>query len=170
MNASEAHHLIKKINENPQFELMEPLSYLLYQLGSNIPASMYIDALNRWDQVGLILSKFHQKYDLYLTPTVNGIAPLIKDVKIDSYITKIKNSKNLAFEEQLKLLKDVFSASLERTPFTQLANLTGQPAISLPTSESKEGMPIGVQFMAPNEREDLLLYIGKMLSDNGFLK
>ena len=33
------------------------------------------------------------------------------------------------------------------TPFTQVANITGLPAVSLPLSWSGEGLPIGVQLV-----------------------
>lgn len=37
------------------------------------------------------------------------------------------------------------------------ANLAGQPAISVPGGSDPDGLPIGVQFMAPALREDLLI-------------
>jgi len=43
------------------------------------------------------------------------------------------------------------------TPFTAVANLTGQPAMSLPLHTSDEGLPIGVQVIGPPAGEALLL-------------
>lgn len=56
--------------------------------------------------------------------------------------------------------------SLERTPFTQLANLTGQPAMTLPMHLTKEGLPVGVQVMARRGREDLLFQLAGELEQS----
>ena len=48
-------------------------------------------------------------------------------------------------------------------PFTVVFNLARQPALSLPLEHSRTGLPIGVQFVAPYGREDLLVRIGAQL-------
>jgi amidase len=50
-----------------------------------------------------------------------------------------------------------FEAQKRFTPFTAPANLTGQPAISLPLYWSKDGLPIGVQFIGRPAGEAALL-------------
>ena len=45
----------------------------------------------------------------------------------------------------------------------RLWNVTGQPAISLPLSETGDGVPVGVQLVAPPGREDLLLALAAQL-------
>ena len=47
--------------------------------------------------------------------------------------------------------------------FTALFNVTGQPAISLPLHWTDEGVPVGVQLVAPFGREDLLIRIAAQL-------
>jgi len=58
---------------------------------------------------------------------------------------------------------NMFLPSLTYTPFTQLANLTGQPAISVPVHITQVGLPIGVQVMAGKGEERLLLQLAAQL-------
>jgi aspartyl-tRNA(Asn)/glutamyl-tRNA(Gln) amidotransferase subunit A len=44
--------------------------------------------------------------------------------------------------------------------FTVTANLTGNPAISIPIGFTKNGLPVGMQIIAPHFREDLLFQLG----------
>jgi Asp-tRNA(Asn)/Glu-tRNA(Gln) amidotransferase A subunit family amidase len=48
-------------------------------------------------------------------------------------------------------------------PYTQLANLTGRPAISLPLHWTSDGLPLGVQFVAPLAGESLLVRLAAQL-------
>jgi amidase len=54
---------------------------------------------------------------------------------------------------------------MDLIPFTPVANMTGQPAISLPLHWNAEGLPIGVHLMAEYGREDLLLRIASQLEN-----
>ena len=45
--------------------------------------------------------------------------------------------------------------------FAAPANLTGIPAIALPSGFSQEGLPLSIQFMAPHFAEEKLFEIGK---------
>jgi amidase len=43
--------------------------------------------------------------------------------------------------------------------------VTGQPAVSLPLSWSRDGLPIGVQLVAAYAREDLLFRVAAQLEE-----
>jgi amidase len=51
----------------------------------------------------------------------------------------------------------------EFTPFTAVANLTGQPAMSLPLNWSDDGLPIGVQAIGPPAGDALLLQLAAQI-------
>ena len=51
----------------------------------------------------------------------------------------------------------------EFASFTPIANMTGQPAISLPLYETADGMPIGIQLIGPPAGEAVLLSLATQL-------
>ena len=55
--------------------------------------------------------------------------------------------------------------SLERTPNTQVFNLTGQPAMSVPLFWSTQNLPIGVQIAGAIGSEELLLRLAEQLHE-----
>lgn len=142
---------------------MELMTWGIYQYGKRIPASQFINALGLWDRAAFIMEKLFTEYDLLLTPTAATTAPRITD---DLQSTEIRDaleaSASLSESELQRLIDQMFEKSLQITPYTQLANLTGQPAISLPTYLTKKGLPLGIQFMAARGREDLLLQVGSL--------
>ena len=57
----------------------------------------------------------------------------------------------------------IINRSLAWVPYTQMANITGRPAISLPLYWTESGLPLGVQFVAPLSGEKLLLRLARQL-------
>jgi amidase len=59
----------------------------------------------------------------------------------------------------------VFDVLHEFLPFTPIANMTGQPAISLPLHWNADGLPVGVHLMAAYGREDVLIRLAGQLEE-----
>ena len=93
--------------------------------------------------------RFLDEHDLFLCPTAPTSAPPSGVPDQD--------------DERIASAGDWTDAVFARIPFTPLANLTGQPAISLPLGQAADGMPLGVMFTAQTLREDLLLAVGAAL-------
>lgn len=62
----------------------------------------------------------------------------------------------------MQLIYDSWLHGLTKTPFTQLANLAGEPALSLPTYVSPSGLPLGVQLQGSQGSDATVLAIGKI--------
>ena len=63
------------------------------------------------------------------------------------------------------VLKKMASEQMDPVPNTQLFNLTGQPAMSVPLHWNADGLPIGLQFAARTGDEATLFRLGAQLED-----
>ncbi|WP_054710660.1 amidase [Bacillus sp. JCM 19041] len=172
MNAGEMASLKVKIEETIgrtlQAEEFETESWVLASCGQNVRAASYARSLTAWDEAAAITTRFHEDYDLYLTPATAKTAPRIGELtpSAENEQALKETVERLNVSEQLDLVYEMFLPSLSYTPFTQLANLTGQPAVSLPLYTSEEGLPIGVQAMAAKGQEQLLLRLAKLFEQS----
>lgn len=149
---------------------LEPMSWALYRSGLKISGVDYSQVLAFWDQMTAMMEMFFQEYDALILPTTNGPAFVHEEFdKTEEFIERLKNIDQLDKDGQQALIWEMFQDSLAYTPFTQQQNLTGQPAISLPLYETKEGLPIGTQIWTRKGAEVLLLQIAKQLEDAGLL-
>lgn len=147
---------------------MELMTWAIYKSGQSILAKDYSRIISQWDIYSHIMAQFHKKYDLILTPTAAGVAPKHGQFDLSE---RLKNDlfhmADFGQERQQELIWDMFAESLALTPFTQQANLTGQPSISLPTHRREDGLAIGIQLTAAKGREDLLLQVAQLFENQG---
>lgn len=149
---------------------MELMTWAIFRSGQTIPAKLYSKVLQDWDRYSAKMAVFHENYDLLLTPTVADVAPLHGQFDLsDSLKEKLLHMDDFSMQEQQELIWEMFADSLAWTPFTQQANLTGQPSISLPTYQTASGLPIGTQFTAAKGREDMLLQLARQLEEKDLL-
>ncbi|MGX5377724.1 amidase [Ligilactobacillus sp. LYQ135] len=167
MNAAETAAMFMPIESKVKKSTIETLSWALYQTGKNIKAFDYSLALQTWDEAAAHMAHLHQEYPLILTPTNAFAAPLnTQQLVSKENLEKMEQITRFNSKEQQQIIYDQWLPSLQLTPFTQLANLTGEPAISLPTYVNKQKLPLGIQFQAAKGREDLLLQMGYLFEKN----
>lgn len=162
----------KQYNRSMTIEDMELMTWGIYQYGKTISAKNYIQALNLWDQAAIQMEDLFLSYDLLLSPTTAYPAPKInQELQNEAIRAQLLEAENLSEYELKTVIYKMFEKSLTLSPYTQLVNLTGQPAISLPTHLTKEeNLPLGVQFMASKSNETLLFSIGKLIEKEGLFK
>ncbi|MGK5093918.1 amidase [Deltaproteobacteria bacterium TL4] len=149
-------------------EDVEDATWTIGLLGRAYSARDFVISKRTWNDFARAMGTFHEKYDLYLTPTL--AAPPVKTGELQpnfleamgaKVINKIELGghilKHTGFIEQLA------HKSFEKLPFTQLANLTGQPAMSVPLHWSESGLPCGVQFIAKMGDEATLFRLAAQL-------
>jgi len=149
------------------FKDVEPATWILGLLGKAVSAEEFLTSLTFWDKAAIQMESFHDDYDLYITPTTAYPPSKIGELDQTQFEKLlIRTIGGLGLGGILKksgFVDQLAYKSLERTPFTQLANLTGQPAMTLPMHITKDGLPCGVQVMARRGREDLLLQLAAEL-------
>ncbi|MBX6390989.1 MAG: amidase [Frankia sp.] len=121
----------------------------------------------RWQGYVRALVDFHREYDLLLTPTLARVPPRIGELGLAAWErTAAKLTARLRGGRLLRragvVQKAVF-ANLSWVPYTQLANITGRPAMTVPLYWTPAGLPLGVQFVAPLGGEALLLRLAAQL-------
>lgn len=113
------------------------------------------------------LVAFHENHDLLLTPTTATPPPRIGAFdqaaavqKVQSLLVKAKGSGLLRFTP---IVEQMISQNLGWVPYTQLANITGRPAMSVPLHWTPDGLPIGSQLVGALGSEALLLRVAAQL-------
>ncbi|MBL1075916.1 amidase [Nocardia sp. 2] len=136
---------------------------VLAAVGRAVAAPELMAAHARWNGYTRALSDFHGRYDLFLTP---GLAepplrigqhrtPALADTLLPPLL-RLGVGKVVS---RTDFYRDLVTANLSAVPFTQLANITGRPAMSVPTYWTPAGLPLGVQFVGPSGSEYLLLQL-----------
>lgn len=167
MNGGETSAMMFDFKQSLKRELiiddMELTTWTLYQYGEKLSAAEYAQSFNSWDKATEVMENLFETCDLFLSPTATTHAPKITDDFLgDELREKMRHAKDASKEELAVLVYGMFNEGLKITPYTQLANLTGQPSISLPTYVTSDGLPIGIQFMAAKGQDELLLDIAEI--------
>ena len=146
---------------------VETTTWTLGLLGRTYSAGYFVTAMREWDKAARIMGRFHQKYDIYVTPTIAAPPVKIGELKPrtpEQVLMKIINFFGMGgLLRASKIVDKLAVENLRKTPFTQLANFTGQPAVSLPLSFHTNGLPCGVQFMAGFGEESTLFRLAAQI-------
>ncbi|MFY0543122.1 amidase [Brevibacillus sp. H7] len=159
--------LEEALGRKAAYDDVEPATWLLGLLGRATTAEEFVLSLREWDRASYAMELFHETYAYYITPTTAFPPAKIGELEpkpLEKLAIQVMGK--LGWGGLLKkagIIEQIAEDNLKRTPFTQLANLTGQPAMSVPVHRTADGLPIGVQFMTARGREDLLFQMAAHL-------
>ena len=120
----------KLLGVEPGPDLLEPITLGFVGFGRTVSGMDTMRASNVLQTLAIDVAKFMSAYDVILSPTL--AAPPLP-------LGRINLSPDCDFAEWSKRIS-AFS------PFAQMANMTGQPSMSVPLGMSTGGLPIGVMF------------------------
>jgi amidase len=134
-----AHELGRRLHEAE----VEPDTWRLVEVSQTVSGADYLRALHTLYQTGRQFARAMQGYDVLMTPTV-PMPPVVLGLLSPS------NPAGLTERRQA-------------TAFTQIANIAGNPAMSVPLCWNDAGLPIGIQFIGHYSDEALLFRLAGQL-------
>jgi amidase len=136
-------------------------------LGRAIGGLAHVAALERRHDYIQALAGFHERYDLLLTPTLAQFPVRIGELDTPRVLRPLTRlllkTRTTGVLPRLGIVDRMVEQNLGWVPYTQMANLTGRPAASVPLHWSPEELPLGVQFVAKPGGEALLLRLASQL-------
>jgi amidase len=148
-------------------DAFEPDTRVMAALGRATSSVDYVRAIEgRHAHVGR-LAAFHAEHDLLLTPTTATPPPRIGAFDLPAPVALAQKALLRARGGGLlrftPLVEQMITENLGWVPYTQLANLTGRPAMSVPLHWTPEGLPLGVQLVGRLGSDGLLLRLAAQL-------
>jgi aspartyl-tRNA(Asn)/glutamyl-tRNA(Gln) amidotransferase subunit A len=104
--------------------------------GEKVTTAQYLDAVKQRGALGELMNRFHEKYDLLLTPTL-PLAAFQAGVELSNILRQKRWT--------------------DWSPFSYPFNLTQQPAATVPCGLTKKGLPVGLHIVGPRHADALVL-------------
>jgi Asp-tRNA(Asn)/Glu-tRNA(Gln) amidotransferase A subunit family amidase len=126
-------------------EDVERLTWAVFERAQRLTGADYVRATMFAQRLGRDMAKFHERFDVYLSPTCS-LPPV-----------------PLGFVDMNGDVDRHTQALYEMVPSIAIFNLTGQPSISLPIEWTASGLPIGIMLTAPFGDETTLFRLAAQL-------
>jgi amidase len=130
----------------PSPEMYEPMTWALYEKGLSFTGGDYLIAVQGLQRLSRKLAHWGRDFDLWLTPTLAE-----PPVPLGTFDPTPDNAWV------------GWSRSGTFCPYTGIANVTGQPAMTVPLNWNDDGLPIGTQFIGRYGDEATLFRIAAQL-------
>lgn len=133
--------LSQRIGRTIELSEVEPATAYLAELGRNVSAHDYLTAQEERQSWGRrVVAEWRAQCDVLLLPTLIAPPPEIGVLAPESSPPE-----------------DLIRRTTRESVLAWAFNVTGEPAISLPVARGSDGLPIGIQLVAPYASDELLL-------------
>jgi amidase len=129
---------------------IETPSWALMLIGRAIAAPDYSNAVRYLQRTSRRIAEFFERYDVHVSPVISGppfphgtLQPPASELATMKMLGALRASRVM---KAMKALERAARTVFEWMAYTPIANVTGQPAMSVPLSWNDAGLPIGVHF------------------------
>lgn len=154
----------KSVQAKANLSNVEHATWFLKVAGEKLRANHLENAIYQARQATIIWENFFEKYDFFCTPTMAyqpGEIGLMNLKGVEKAASHLVNY--LPLSVVLLVLRQIGKRGIEKTPNTSIFNMSGHPAMSVPTYWSQKNVPIGVQFVSRMGEDDRLFSLAAAL-------
>jgi amidase len=138
---------VRQLGREPLADELEPASWALREAGDRVSAASYLLAVEELQRFTRRFAAFLDGSDLWLTPTLS--APPLP-------IGEMTSTDDNPMHGLIRGAETIRYAGI-------IANITGNPAMSVPLAWNSAGLPIGMHFLAPFGDEATLFRLAGQL-------
>ena len=128
-----------------QDDELEPVSRYIANNATSATAESLYRARRSFELIGSQMEHLFDDYDVLLSPVTSQLTPTLGGASLSN-----------DYEQYIQGI-------IGSIGYTVLANVSGQPSMSVPLGTSRSGLPIGMMFTAALCREDLLFQLAGQL-------
>lgn len=142
--------LSEVFGRKPTGDDLQTSTWACYRYGKEKSATELLSALGQFNDVSRTFGRFLEEYDVLATPTNLFPAPKLADCyscNPHAPITAAEYQNNVYSNDH----------------YVAMANTTGQPSITIPSTPTDGGLPLGIQLIGRMGEDDVLLRLGRTL-------
>ena len=136
----------RKLQDND----LEHAIYSGYEYGKDLRGDEYIRAINTLHQISRLMSQWMQGFDLMITPALNDLPAKLGFISMREDFWALRKKAS------------------QYSSFFAIVNASGQPAASLPTHWTEEGVPVATQIIGHFGTDDLVLNLSAQIEETGY--
>lgn len=140
----------RELGRDISADYFEPVTLKLIDRAEAMTPAEIMGIFETFKRVRCDVAEASAPYDMLLTPCLPIVAP-----------------EHGAFSTNNPALSAAEFMASDSSIFTYMGtfNVTGQPSVSLPTGHSTDGLPIGIQLVAPFAQEALLVRVARDIEE-----
>jgi amidase len=166
---TDAAHVIErfcqKLGRGPRSRELEPVTWVLRRLGREIGGVELTAAIARVQDAQWAMVGFHAAHDILVSPVLAAPPPPLGS----DHVSGLERALIRLFHRALMppattmIRRRTWREAFEWVGYTQLVNMTGAPAMSVPLHWMPQGLPVGIHMSSAFGREALLLSLAAQL-------